>query len=174
MSARPSPLKSPVPIACQLGLGLPTLAAASTPAPLTAQMLPSPLTFWNRMSELPSPLKSLGGGHDNGRPCACHAGPGLPRSPAAITLAPLISQITTSPLAFCHRMSERPSRLKSPVALTCQSFPGSPRSALPITPNPLVSQTTTSPLTFCHTMPAWPSPLKSPVALTRQFGPGFG
>src|SRR5437867_2553485 len=86
MSERPSPLKSPVPISCQLGPGLPLLAATSTPAPLTAQMLPSPLTFWNRMSELPSPLKSLGRGHDNGRPCACHAGPGLPRSPAAITL----------------------------------------------------------------------------------------
>jgi hypothetical protein len=39
-------------------------------------------------------------------PIGCQVDPGLPRLPPPITLVPFISQIATSPLSFCHRMSE--------------------------------------------------------------------
>ena len=39
-------------------------------------------------------------------PIGCQLGPGLPRLPPPITVVPFISQITTSLLVFCHRMSE--------------------------------------------------------------------
>ena len=38
---------------------------------------------------------------------------------------PFISQIATLPLVFCHRMSDLPSPLKSPVPAKCQLGPGS-------------------------------------------------
>jgi hypothetical protein len=36
----------------------------------------------------------------------CQAGPGLARLALPMTLVPLISQVTTSPLLFCHKRSE--------------------------------------------------------------------
>ena len=42
-----------------------------------------------------------------------------------ITLVPFISQIAAWPSVFCHRMSECPSSLKSPVPIACQLGPGS-------------------------------------------------
>ncbi len=42
---------------------------------------------------------------------AYHVGPGLARLALARMLAPFISQTTTSPLEFCHRMSDLPSLL---------------------------------------------------------------
>ena len=39
-------------------------------------------------------------------PIARQLVPGLPTTPPPITLVPFISQITTAPLVFCHRMSE--------------------------------------------------------------------
>src|SRR5205814_7773209 len=77
---------------------------------------------------------------------ACQLGPGLPTTAAPIMLVPFISQIATEPSSFCHRMSEKPSRLKSPVPLTCQLGPGLPRLAAPMTAVPFISQIAASPL----------------------------
>ena len=55
----------------------------------------------------------------------CQSVPGLDE-PAALTLnvwVPSISQIAGVPSLFCHRMSDLPSPLKSPVPLTCQLVP---------------------------------------------------
>jgi hypothetical protein len=41
----------------------------------------------------------------------CQVGPGLPVVASVIILVSFISEITTSPLLFCHRISERPSLL---------------------------------------------------------------
>ena len=41
------------------------------------------------------------------RRSTCQLGPGLPRLPLPITVVPFNSQTATSPLSFCHRMSER-------------------------------------------------------------------
>jgi hypothetical protein len=41
--------------------------------------------------------------------------------------------VTTSPLLFCHRMSDRPSPLKSPVPIAWHLGPGLPASPLAIT-----------------------------------------
>src|ERR1700738_504488 len=57
----------------------------------------------------------------------CQLGPGLPRLPPPITLVPFSSQITTSPVSFCHKMSEKPSPLKSPDPFGCQLGSGLPR-----------------------------------------------
>src|SRR6266404_635942 len=111
MSDRPSPLKSPVPTACQLGPGLATLPPPITLVPFSSQMAISPLLFCHRISERPSPLKSP-------VPTACQLGPGLPRLPPPMTLVPFISQRTTSPLSFCHRTSDLPSPLKSLLVIT--------------------------------------------------------
>src|SRR5206468_6790153 len=63
MSARPSPLKSPVAITCQslakkmLQLA-PLLVNAPLPLPLPSQSVTQPALFFNRKSSTPSPLKS--------------------------------------------------------------------------------------------------------------------
>src|SRR5438045_2583090 len=74
------------------------------------------------------------------------------------------------PLSFCHRMSENPSPLKSPVALTCQLGPGLPRLPPPSTPVPFSSQSTASPLLFCHRRSDFPSALKSLVGPPAEVG----
>src|SRR5205085_1459708 len=83
------------------------------------------------------------------------------------------SQMAASPLEFCHRMSARPSPLKSPLPTACQLGPGLPRTALPITLVPFISQIATEPSSFCHRISAKPSRLNSPVALMCQAGPGL-
>ena len=78
-------------------------------------------------------------------------------------------------LVFCHRMSEWPSSLKSPVPTTFQLGPGlAPtvrrrRSGLV----PSISQIAAWPSVFCNRMSELPSPLKSPVPTTFQLGPGL-
>src|SRR5205085_5817102 len=76
MSDRLSWLKSPTEMMCQLGPGLPRLAALTRAVPFNSQITPSPVSFCHRRSGLPSPLKS---------PVAltCQSGPGLPRLTAA-------------------------------------------------------------------------------------------
>ena len=54
----------------------------------------------------------------------CPVGPGLARIAAALRLVPFISQTETAPLLFCHRTSDLPSWLKSPVPTMCQSGSG--------------------------------------------------
>ena len=39
----------------------------------------------------------------------CQVGPGLARLALPMRLVPFISQVTTSPLLFYHKISERPS-----------------------------------------------------------------
>ena len=84
------------------------------------------------------------------------------------------SQLVTSPLAFRHNTSSRPSPLKSPVPTTLQPPPGLLKAALP-TKLPLIwpSQLVTSPLAFRHNTSSRPSPLKSPVPKTVQPAPGL-
>ena len=79
---------------------------------------------------------------------------------------PSISQIAGVPSSCCHRMSDLPSPLKSPVPLTCQLGPGlneptAPRSQHSCRP----SARSLASLVFCHRMSDLPSPLKSPVPL---------
>ena len=109
MSASPSPLKSPVPIACQLGPGMELTAPPPiTLVPFISQIAawPSP-AFCKRMSACPSPLKSP-------VPISVQLGPGLgPADPPPITFVPFISQIAPWPDVFRHRMSDRASPLKS-------------------------------------------------------------
>src|SRR5436190_527888 len=75
----------------------------------------------------------------------------------------------------CHRMSDLPSPLKSPVALTCQFGPGlnEPAALLDSTVEPSISQMAGVPSLPCHRMSDLPSPLKSPLALICQSGPGL-
>src|SRR5947209_1972012 len=74
---------------------------------------------------------------------------------------------------FCHRMSENPSPLKSPVPTAYQLTPGLPRLPPPIRLVPFISQMATSPVAFCHRTSARLSPLKSPVPIVCQLGPGL-
>ena len=112
---------APVPMACQLVPGL----ALTGPPPI--KLVPVHL-----------PDRDLAGGlvlqQDVGRavlveiagPDRLPAGPGLGLTgPPPIKLFPFISQIETWPvLAFCHRMSDWPSSLKSPVPTAFQAGPG--------------------------------------------------
>ena len=59
----------------------------------------------------------------------------------SVTFVPFISQIATWPLVFCHRMSEWPSSLKSPVPTIFQLGPGlGPTAAMWVTFDPFISQ----------------------------------
>src|ERR1700719_1481953 len=51
VGAAPSPLKSPVPSACQLGPGLPRTAVAVAVVPFISQMPTAPLSSCHRRSE---------------------------------------------------------------------------------------------------------------------------
>src|ERR1700729_4215262 len=158
MSEKPSPLKSPVPIARQAGPGL----RLTAPPPI--RVVPSisqtetwpVLVFCQRMSASPSLLKSP-------VPTAFQVGPGLLASaPPPIFVLALISQIEACPSVFCHRMSDFPSPLKSPVPIAFQLGPGlAPAGPPPIFAVPLISQIEAWPLAFCHRMSEWPSLLKS-------------
>ena len=54
-----------------------------------------------------------------------------PTAPTKVVVVPSISQIAGVPSLPCHRMSERPSPLKSPVPLICQLGPGLNEPAIP-------------------------------------------
>src|SRR5258705_4036268 len=107
----------------------------------------------------------------------CQSGPGL-NEPAVLTdrtLVPSISQIEGVPLLCCHRMSDLPSPLKSPVPLISQLGPGlnGPTAPTNVAWVPSISQTAGVPSWPCHRMSDLPSPLKSPVPLICQVGPGL-
>ena len=74
------------------------------------------------------------------------SGPGIGAEDAAVGLmvVPVISQIATRPSAFCNRMSEWPSPLKSPVPMAFQLAPGLATTALVVTLVPSISQTATA------------------------------
>jgi hypothetical protein len=92
-------------------------------------------------------------------------------------MVPTVSQTETWPvLVFCHRMSESPSPLKSPVPIAFQLGPGLGLTApTPVRVVPFISQIEALPmLVFCHRM-SEVSPLKNaPVPTTFQLGPGLG
>src|SRR5258705_401595 len=107
----------------------------------------------------------------------CQSGPGL-NEPAVLTdrtLVPSISQIEGVPLLCCHRMSDLPSPLKSPVPLISQLGPGlnGPTAPTNVASVPSISHIAAVPLSCCQMMSSLPSPLKSPVPLICQVGPGL-
>jgi hypothetical protein len=94
-----------------------------------------------------------------------------------MSVFPCISQIEACPvLLFCHRMSEEPSPLKSPVPTARKLSPGLGLTGPPpIKVFPLISQIEACPvLVFCHRISEEPSLLKSPVPTARKLGPGLG
>src|SRR3954462_12376284 len=103
----------------------------------------------------------------------CQSCPGLdtPATSPETKLVP-INQIAGVPSLFCHRMSDLPSPLKSPLPLTCQLGPG--LTGLTTFPEsrllPSISQIAGVPSLFCHRMSDLPSPLKSPLPLICQLG----
>src|SRR5450631_2175456 len=114
MSLLPSPLKSPVPTMDQTVGAFPTNEGSpgfNTLVPFISQITTLPLVSRQRMSLLPSPLKSPVPTMDQ----TVGTFPTNEGPPGFKTLVPFISQITTSPPVSLHRMSLLPSPLKSPV-----------------------------------------------------------
>ena len=124
MSEWPSPLKSPVPTAFQFGPGIGgehgAAAADQTRSRSSPRPRPGRFAFCHRMSERLSPLKSP-------VPTAFQFGPGLAAS-RRCRFRSHLSRSSPRPRpgrsAFCHRMSERLSPLKSPVPTVFQLGPG--------------------------------------------------
>src|SRR3954453_5613582 len=86
--------------------------------PSICKMAACPLAFFQRMSALPSPLKSAAA-------ISCQAEPGLNPTLAPLRIdVPFINHAAGVPSAFCHRISALPSPLKSPEPITCQAAPG--------------------------------------------------
>ena len=167
MSLLPSPLKSPVPTACQRFVGgvQPTVPLPVTFSPSISHTKHMPLApFCRRTSLLPSALKSP-------VPTArqLFVGGVQPTMPLAFTVSPFISQVKHWPSSpFCRRMSLLPSPLKSPVPTECQLFVGGvqPTPPLALTFSPSSSQTKLTPFApFCKRMSLWPSASKSPGVL---------
>src|SRR3984957_13233880 len=151
MSEEPSLLKSPVPIAFQLGPGF---GLAGPPPsklfPFISQIETWPLlVFCHRMSsEKPSSVKSP-------VPIACQLGPGLGLTgPPPIQLLLFMFQIEAWPLALSRRLSSWPSWLKSPVPISVQLGPGlGLRGPPPARALPSMSQIEPWPvLAFCQKM----------------------
>src|SRR5689334_6072738 len=92
---------------------------------------------------------------------------------ADMTVLPLISHSASAPLSLRHRMSDRPSPLKSPTPATLHEASGrtatpfAVTSALEVMAAPFMSHTATSPEVLRHRMSLLPSPSKSlsPAAL---------
>src|SRR5437588_283836 len=103
-------------------------------------------------------------------------------------LMPFISQIAASTLcrsdglaafSYCHKMSDLPSPLKSPVAIACQPAGGAATMASEVGDKPFINQIAASPFcgseafeafSYCHKISASPSALKSPVVTVCQPG----
>ncbi len=76
------------------------------------------MAFWNRMSDLPSPLKSPVALATQSAPTA------VPMVPVPTRLVPFATNVKHWPLPVSWiRMSERPSPLKSPVVRATQLAP---------------------------------------------------
>src|SRR5450631_3846628 len=125
MSLLPSPLKSPIPTMDQTVGAFPTNEGPpgfKTLVPCISQLTTSPLVSRQRMSLLPSPLKSPVPTIDQ----TVGAFPTNEGPPGFKTVVPFISQITTSPLVSRQRMPLWPSPLKSPaptIDQTVGAFP---------------------------------------------------
>src|SRR5207248_4333566 len=119
MSSRPSPLKSPPAATCQFVATLtdelsPLLTKPPLAVPRKSKI--APVSFRQRMSSRPSPLKSPTAATCQLLSTLTHELPPLLAKPPLAV--PRKSKI--APLSFRHRMSSRPSPLKSPTAATCQ------------------------------------------------------
>ena len=107
----------------------------------------------------------------------CQSLPGLnePAAPPKMKFIPSISQIAGVPSLLCHRMSDLPSPLKSPVPSIVPARPwierpdGSHGHGIDAVHQPDGGL----PSLFCQRMSDLPSPLKSPVPLICQLGPGL-
>ena len=121
MSEKPSLLKSPVPIAFQLGPGS---AASTAPPPDLARSVHLPdrgLAIGVLQQDVGIAVAVEVAGSDR---LPARPGVGADRAPPPIGFIPFISQTATCPFAFCHRMSAWPSPLKSPVPMAFQLGPG--------------------------------------------------
>src|ERR1700722_1397633 len=157
ISAVLSASKSPVAATCHIVGMLPTGSAPSTWVPFMNQIDVSPLVlFRQRMSLLPSASKSP-------MPATVHvvAGGTLPIPTADMMVAPFISHTARLPLVSCHRMSPRPSPLKSPVPTTDQLVGMLPMPRAEETCVPLMNQIAVLPLLSRHSRSAVPLPSKS-------------
>src|SRR6266705_6607578 len=85
----------------------PKLTAEVRVVPFMSQIKRCPVElFCQRMSGLPSPLKSL-------EPAMLHDVATNPKLTAEVRAVPFMSQIARAPEVFCQRMSALPSPLKS-------------------------------------------------------------
>src|SRR5215467_5047505 len=125
------------------------------------QIATVPLELRQRMSLLPSPLKSPVSMIDQSV--------GTFATPTDwMSCAPFISQIATVPvLASRHRMSDEPLPSKSPVPTMTQLDDTTPRLALVAMPRPNTCQTTSAPVLLSrqNTLPR-----RSTAAITQLFG----
>src|SRR6266849_2775275 len=115
------------------------------------QIATLPLPSCQRMSLLPSPLKSPVSLIDQRGDAA------EPTPAAPVTCAPFISQIATSPvLVFCQRMSPLPSPLKSAVPAIDHTAGTVPTPADWVTWTPFKNHIATLPLTSRQSRSALP------------------
>src|SRR5208282_2758159 len=163
MSVSPSPLKSPVPTIVQvLGDTVPTyeVVGFKIEVPFISQIATSPDVSRQRMSLLPSPLKSPVPTIDQmlGDTVATYEVVGFK------IVVPFISQIATSPDVSCQRMSVLPSPLKSRCPMIDQVL-GDTVATYEVVgfkiEVPFISQIATSPLVSRQAMSLMPSSLKS-------------
>jgi hypothetical protein len=99
-------------------------------------------------------------------PIASQLAPGLPGLPVShhLSLVHLPNlDFAVGVLLFCHRMSEWPSPLKSPVPTACQPGPGLPGRPLATTVVSFISQITTWPSVFCHRMSEYSKRSRTPT-----------
>src|SRR5712691_3511029 len=108
----------------------PTPADCETCAPFMNHIATLPLLSCQRMSLLPSPLKSP-------VPTIDQVVGAFPTPADCVTCAPFISQIATLPLVSRHRTSPLPSPSKSPVPTTDQTVGTFPTPADCVTCAPL-------------------------------------
>src|SRR5215470_814320 len=113
-----------------------------------------PSLFWNRMSDLLSPLKSP-------VPTARHFEPGSDSMVCDVMDVPFIVQISGVPSLFWNRMSDLLSPLKSPVPTARHFEPGFESVAVPATVVLFMVQISGVPLLFWNRMSDVLSPSKS-------------
>src|SRR5260370_476929 len=131
--------------------GLPTPAGV-TCAPLMNQIPTLPLVSCQRMSPLPSPLKS---------PVPATDQPAIiAPTPAGVACAPFMNQIPTLPLVSRHSKSALPSPLKSRCPTIDQPAGPAPTPA-GVTCTPFISPTPGVPLPSPKARSLLPTPLKS-------------
>src|SRR6266496_1427105 len=119
----------------------------------TARM---PAVFCQRMSDLPSPLKSP-------EPAMLHDVATNPKFTVDVRVVPFMSQITRWPVElFCQRMSDLPSPLKSLEPAMLHDVATNPKFTVDVCVVPFMSQIARAPDLSCQKISAFLSPLKPP------------